>query len=241
MELDLDNSIYVTTDLNYFVITPISHIVSQLVAYKAKNGTPLASTYMGAGTALSLGGKNHILQDDAKGKGRIAFLKAVPGASGDTLNTYKDVLTGIEWYGVRYDLPSSVVIRILTVNLESGSQDGVDGSNTPINVGKWVNGVFDQTIPFTFDELTALGSTISTVSGRIVHEPAVSYIATYLIQSFYRAGAFTNDAAQAALLSCYPGDQGLFPDATLKAAACNTATQGLAALKTRIATNNRSK
>lgn len=146
---------YVTSDLNYFVITPITHIVSHLVSTKARYGATLTSAYKASvGTALSLSVPNVILKDDVNGG--IDLLRTLPGSGNDTLNTYQDVLTAFEWYGVRYDLPSSVVTRILAANAENDFPiAGVDGANTPINVGKWSGSAFDQTIPFTFDELTA--------------------------------------------------------------------------------------
>lgn len=234
---------YVTTDLNSFVITPLTHIVSHVVSYKAKNGATLASAYTsGVGTIASLSAPN-LLKDDANTG--ITLLKTVPGSSGDTLNTYQDILTAIEWYGVRYDLPSSVVVRVLASNAENGFPGfGVDGANTPINVGKWVGGVFDQTIPFTLDEVTAWknpdGTNILTPSGQIVHDYAKSYIATNLIQYVYRVAACANDAAKPALFTRYPNTTVLFSDPAFNGV-CAYDTKELADLKARIQTNNRSK
>lgn len=236
---------FVTTDLNFFVITPATHIVSHLVSYKAKAGAPLTAAYTaGVSEILSLTGSNVLL----KGDSRVAvnMLKTVPGSDGDALGTYRDLLTALEWYGVRYDLPSSVVVKVLAANAESSFPiAGIDGKGKPINVGKWVNGKFDEAAVFTFDEVTALrntdGSLAYAPNGQIIHEYAKSYIGTDLIQYFYRAAACTNEAAKPALLVRYPGDAGLFADATLKAGVCDANIRQLAELKARIATNQRSK
>lgn len=74
-----------------------------------------------------------------------------------------------------------------------------------------------------------------------MHDYAKSYIATDLIQYFYRVAACANETAEAALFLRYPGDQGWFIDAALKPLVCNYDTQELADLTARIATNNRSK
>lgn len=236
---------YVTSDLNFFVITPATHIVSHLVSYKAKAGAPLAQAYTtGVNTVLSLTGSNVVLKDDARGG--VTMLKTVPGTSGDTLNTYQDLLTALEWFGVRYDLPSNVVTKVFASYAEKDFPlAGVDGIGNPINVGKWVNGQFDESVAFTFDELTAQrqpdGSLSRAPDGTIIHDNAKSYIGTDLIQYFYRAAACTDEAAKPALLVRYPNDAGLFADAALKASVCEYDIKQIADLKARIATNQRSK
>lgn len=236
---------FVTSDLNFFVITPATHIVSHLVSYKAKSGSalPLAFT-SGVNAVLSMTGQNVILKDDTRSG--INMIKTVPGSTADTRNTYQDLLTALEWYGVRYDLPSSVVVKVFAANAENSFPlAGVDGKGAAINVGKWVNGKFDESVPFTFDEVTALrnpdGSLAYAPNGMILHEDAKSYISTDLIQYFYRVAACTNEAAKPALLERYPSDAGLFADASLKAGVCEANTKRLAELKARIATNQRSK
>lgn len=236
---------YVTSDLNFFVITPVTHIVSHLVAYRASSGAALTSAYTaGVNTVLSMTGSNVILKDDSRAG--INMLKTVPGSASDSLNTYQDLLTAIEWYGVRYDLPSSVVVKALSANAEKDFPlNGVNGKDVPINVGKWVNGKFDETVAFTFDEVTAQrgadGNVVYAPNGSIIHDYAKSYISTDLIQYFYRAAACNDEAAKPALLVRYPGDAGLFADATLKAGVCNANIKALADLRARIATNQRSK
>lgn len=236
---------YVTSDLNSFVITPATHIASRVLSYKAKAGSTLVSAYAGGiSTVLSLTGQNVILSGDARVG--VNMLKTLPGSAGDTLGTYQDLLTAIEWYGVRYDLPSSAVVRVLASYAENSFPlAGVDGKGAAINVGKWVNGKFDETVSFTFDEVTALRNNDGTLAyapnGIILHEDAKGYIGTSLIQYFYRAAACTNDAAKPALLQRYPTDAALFADASLKTGVCDANIKFLADLKARIATNQRTK
>lgn len=236
---------FVTSDLNSFVITPATHIASRVLSYKAKAGSPLTSAYTSSiSTVLSLTGQNVLLSGDTRVG--VNLLKTVPGSAGDTLGTYKDLLTAIEWFGVRYDLPSATVVRVFAAYAENSFPiAGVDGKGTAINVGKWVNGKFDETVQFTFDEVTALRNNDGTLAyapnGLILHEDAKGYVSTSLIQYFYRAAACTNDSAKPALLQRYPGDAGLFADASLKASVCDNNIKFLADLKARIATNQRSK
>lgn len=236
---------FVTSELNSFVITPATHIASRVLSYKAKAGSSLTSAYTSSiSTVLSLTGQNVLLKGDTRVG--VNLLKTVPGSTGDTLGTYKDLLTAFEWYGVRYDLPSNTVVRVFAANAESNfPHPGVDGKGVAINVGKWVNGKFDETVPFTFDEVTALRNSDGTLAyasnGMVIHEDAKGYLSTNLIQSFYRVAACTSEGATTALLQRYPGDAGLFADASLKAAACDGSNKALADLKARIATNHRSK
>lgn len=235
---------YITTDLNSFVITPATHIVSHVVAYKAKRGTALSAAYLnGVNAVFSLNAANLLKGDQRPG---INILKTLPGSTGDTLNAYQDLLTSLEWFGVRYDLPSSVVVRILASNAEgSFPLDGVDGSNAPINVGKWVNGVFDESAPLTLDQLTAIrnpdGSITLSSSGAALHEVTTSTLAMNLTRYFYRAKACADDAAKAGLFLRYPSDEIVFADPSFKAGVCANNIKELSDLKARIATNNRSK
>lgn len=235
---------YITSDLNYFVITPATHLVSHVVSYQAKSGNDLSKAYInGVESLLSITGGNTILKGNARAG--IDLLKTMPGSADDKLNTYQDLLTGIEWFGVRYDLPSNVVVRVLASHAEKRTVAGVDGSNAPINVGKWVNGVFDEKQALTLDELMALrnldGTIIRGADGTILHAQLESYLSTNLIQNFYRVKACADGNALPNLLARYPGDAGIFADASLKAGVCSTDTKEVADLKALIATNNRSK
>jgi hypothetical protein len=235
---------YITTDLNYFVITPATHLVSHVVSYQAKSGSDLTKAYLsGVESLLSITGANVILKGNARAG--IDFLKTMPGSADDKLNTYQDLLTGIEWFAVRYDLPSSVAVRVLASHAEKRTVAGVDGSNAPINVGKWVNGVFDEKQTLTLDELMAMrnldGTIMRSFDGTILHAQLESYLSNNLIQNFYRVKACADGNALPDLLTRYPGDAGIFANADLKAGVCAADAKELADIKALIATNNRSK
>lgn len=236
---------YITTDTNRIAITPISHLVSRLAAYKAKSGATLNSAFLAAtNTILSISAPNIILQGDSRIG--ITLLKTVPGSISDKNNTYADLLKAIDWYGVRYDIPSSVVLRILASNSEKEFPlSGVDGNGNKINVGKWVQGKFDENVILSLDEITAQrnsdGSLIFAPDGSIIHDYLKAYIATDLMQYFYRVDACVSDSAKDALFLRYPNDVALFNDQSLKTMVCEYDTKQLKNLKSLVATNNRSK
>lgn len=234
---------YITSDLNFFVITPATHIVSHLVSYKAKQGSNLEDAYVyGFGQFLTMTSPNVLLKADSRSG--INLLKTVPGSADDQLNTYQDLLTSFEWFGVRYDLPSSVVARVFASHAEKFTLAGVDGAGAPINVGKWVNGVFDETQAVTLDEVTALRNADGTIqknaSGQILHDVPESVVSGY-IQKVYRVKACSDITALPALVQRYSDDAVAFSDPNLKAGICNLIPKELDALKAKIATNYRSK
>lgn len=235
---------YITSDLNSFVITPATHIISHVFAYKAKSGATTSAAYMSGVNALfTLNAANLLKGDQRPG---ISILKTVPGSTADTLNSYQDLLTSIEWFGVRYDLPSSVFVRVLASNAEGAfPTDGINGVNAPINVGKWVNGVFDENAPLTLDQLTALrnpdGSVIVSASGVPFHEITINTLSMNLTRYFYRIKACNDDSAKAGLFARYPTDETIFADPTFKAGVCANNAKEIAEMQARIATNNRSK
>lgn len=235
---------YITSDLNSFVITPATHILSHVFAYKAKAGATASAAYLSGVNALFTLNATNLLKGDQRPG--ISILKTVPGSTADTLNSYQDLLTSIEWFGVRYDLPSSVVVRVLASNAEGTfPTDGVDGANSPINVGKWVNGVFDEAAPLTLDQLTALrnpdGSIILSGTGKPFHEITTTTLSMSLTRFFYRIKACNDDNAKAALLTRYPTDETIFADPTFKAGVCANNAKEIADMQAKISTNNRSK
>lgn len=137
---------YVTTSLNRFVITPLTYVASQRISYMAsKQGSTLANAYTTASSAVLelVTGKDVIAAAD-RTHGGVDYLSIVPGSAQDTLNAYADGLTAIEYYGVDFDLPSHVVVRLLAQSslTNSASYTGADGQ--PINVGTWTGGTFDE-------------------------------------------------------------------------------------------------
>lgn len=235
---------YVTTDTNFFVITPVTHIVSQLVAYRAGNGASLAAAYTGGASAVvGFSAPNVLLKDDARAG--INILKTIPGSADDTLNTYQDVLTAFEWYGVKYDLPSNVVLRALAAAAEGDfPQAGVDGKGSAINLGNWNGNFFDPSLPRTLGDLTTqknIDGTDVTIKGVAVHDETRSFISTNLIQYSYRVAACSDDKAKAALFTRYPNSPALFSDPNVATSICAANTKEMMELKNKIALNRRGK
>lgn len=235
---------YLTSNTDNLVITPLTTIISHLIEYKSKSGATLNAAFLAAtNTALNISAPNIIINGNSQPG--IDLLKTIPGSSSDTNQTYRDVLMAFEWFGVRYDLPSKAVTRILASYAENSFPlAGVDGANKSINVGKWNQGIFDDSFPFTLDELTAQknsdGSNI-IVGGIIVHDYVKNYIATDLIQYFYRDNACVNEDKKQELFIRYPNDAGLYSDVTLKEAVCKNISNQMIDLKKRITTNIRNK
>ncbi|QOU76444.1 hypothetical protein JAB4_059440 (plasmid) [Janthinobacterium sp. HH102] len=235
---------YLTSDTDNLVITPLTSIISHLVSYKAKEGATLNSAFIASNnTVLSISSPNIILKDDTRIG--MSLLKTYPGSLADTNSTYIDVLKAFEWFGVRYDLPSKTVTRVLSSYSENAFPlSGVNGKNISINVGKWVGAGFDDSYPFVLDELTAQKNADGTniiVGGIVIHEYVKNYIATDLIQYFYRNSACLSDDKAASLFSRYPNDAGLFSDPILKKTVCDNISKQITDLNDRIKTNNRSK
>ncbi|WP_332878012.1 hypothetical protein [Massilia sp. S19_KUP03_FR1] len=236
---------FVTTDLNFFVITPATHYVSHLVSYNAKAGSDLVTSYINSfGSLMSLATNNKLLVDDAFAG--INLLKTVPGSVDDTRSTYQDVLSSFEWFGVRYDLPSSVVIRLFAAHAENNAPPaGVDGSGVPINVGQWVNGIFDETQPLTLDELTARKNSDGTMQrgtdGKLITDIPEGTLQWDLLYYFYYVRACADTSAIPALLLRYTNIGNIPGDPKTNATYCAAQVNSIAALKARIPTNNRSK
>lgn len=234
---------YITSDLNYFVITPATHLVSHVIAYQAKSGTDLTKAYLnGVESLLQITSPNSVL----KGNVRVGvdILKTLPGSADDKLNTYQDLLTAIEWFGVRYDLPSNVVVRILASHAENRTLAGTDGTGAAINVGKWVNGVFDEKQVMSLAQLLATridGTVAQTLDGTFLAGQLESVISNEYIQNMYRVKVCADISTLPDLLQRYPSDAGIFANASLSAAVCASDNKALADLKALMLTNNRSK
>lgn len=227
---------YVTTELNKFVITPVTHMASRALAYQAKNGATLTSAYTAAmNTALSLSGTNAALPGDSR---RIVNILATePNSAGDTGHAYQDLLTGLEWFGVKYDLPSRVVFRIAAENAESGfGPNGVNGAGSEINVGAWIGNLFDVNQVRTVNQLLELPK--ADPSAPTLHDNIKSIMSIYIIRDFYLDAACKDATRQADTLARYPDLAGLFGSGA-EAGACTGAADRIAALQTSAATNKR--
>ncbi|SFB27866.1 hypothetical protein SAMN04515620_13436 [Collimonas sp. OK607] len=236
---------YVTTDFNFFVITPATHIASQVLASTAaKGGITLGAAFNASSMAgLGIGRSNTFMSTNQHGG--IDYLKVVPGSSDDPLHSYLDLLSGLEWFGVRYDLPSSVVLQAVAQSAQGNyAANAVDAAGNPVQVGKWNNGVFDPTAPMTLDQGMAWKNADGSnqmINGVLVHDQLVPFISLDMIQTFYRVAACASDAAKPDLYKRYPSDSNLFAgDPATVASACTYFAKQISDLKASIKTNNRS-
>lgn len=216
---------YVTSTLTNFVVTPVTHIASQRISYLAsKGGKTLAEAYTTASSAVLqlLSGVNVIASTD-RARGGINYLSIAPGSAQDALNTYADVLTAIEYYGVRHDLPSHVSVRVLSDSSITGtpSQFGADGQ--PITVGAWVGDSFNETQPVTVDQLST-------------GQPANDILSLVMTMNAVKACASGDHSGYYQRYPLAPG-QADYLDAT----ACTAHTNNFNELKAKASSNNRSK
>lgn len=229
---------YVTTDLNFFAITPVTHIASHEFAYRASHGSTLTNAFNAAMSSVrSLGGGNLALANDLRAS--VNLLKTVPNSTDDTLHSYQDLLTGLEWFGVAYDLPSKEVLRIASSHAENSFPfDGVDGGGAPINVGQWTGSAFDASASRTMDQMMAIPQ--ADPSGPVLHEVFRGYIATNMILDFYLDAACKNAGARQALFDRYPSFTAFF-GSSAEAGGCMGVASRISALKAKKTTNHRSQ
>ncbi|MDR8093083.1 hypothetical protein KPB05_37135 [Burkholderia gladioli] len=216
---------YVTTALNTFVVTPISYYASQRISYLTKQGASLSDAYKTASSAAVsvLSGLDAIATANRAHSG-VDYLSIVPGSSQDTLNAYADTLKALEYYGVKYDLPSHTTIRIFLQSAVAGINGVTDQNGQPVNVGKWSGSTFDENAPFT----------VSTMAGGISVQDGV----TSIVQQM--------NAAQACASGDHTAFYARFPLAAgqsdyLDSATCATYTNNMNAINAKVTTNNRSK
>lgn len=216
---------YVTTALSNFVITPVTHLASTRFTYLAsKSGQTLASAYTTASSAvLQLVTGNDVIAGSNRTHGGVDYLGIVPGSAQDTLNAYSDALTAIEYYGVQHDLPSHVVVRLLSTSSETGTPKQVDGNGQAIPVGGWVGTTFDEAQPVTLAQLSGAA-------------PAPDVLSIVMAMN----------AVQACTSGDHTGYYQRFPLAAgqtdyLDTTGCAAYTNNLNAIKAKVTTNNRAK
>lgn len=215
---------YVTSTLTNFVVTPVTHIASQRITYLAKGGKSLAEAYTTASSAVLqlMSGVNVIASTD-RARGGINYLSIAPGSAQDALNTYADVLTAIEYYGVRHDLPSHVSVRVLSESSITGTPSQVGADGQPIIVGAWVGGTFNETQPVTVDQLST-------------GQPANDILSLVMTMNAVKACESGDHSGYYQRYPLAPG-QSDFLDPT----ACTAFTNNMNAIKAKVATNQRSK
>lgn len=228
---------YVTTTLNNFVITPVTHIASRSIAYQAQAGTNLLTAYNNAwSSALSLSGTNLPLKSDSRRS--VNLLSTVPNTASDMGTAYQDLITGLEWFGVKYDLPSKVVFRVAGSAGEAGfGANGVNGSGGAINVGSWSGSSFDENQVRTLDQVMELPKAQPT--DPTLHDNIKTVMSVYIIRDRYLDAACRDVSRRADVVSRYPDLDGFF-GSPAESGGCTGAADRIAALQAKIATNKRS-
>lgn len=216
---------YVTTDLTNFVITPVTDTASKRITYLvSKGGKSLAEAYTTASSAvLQLFSGNNVIASADRTRGGINYLSIVPGSAQDTLHTYQDVLTAIEYYGVRHDLPSRVTVRLLSASSITGIPSQLDANGQPITVGGWVGSTFNETQPVTLADIS-------------LAQPANDVLSLVMAMNALTA---CDSGDHAPFYQRYPLAQG--QSDYLDAAVCNGYKNIVDTVKAKIATNNRNK
>lgn len=216
---------YVTTTLNTFVMTPLTYYASQRISYLVSQGKSLLQAYATASSAaLQLVNGVDVIDSSSRTHGGVDYLAITPGSSQDTLSSYSDALTALEYYGVKYDLPSHTTLRILVATSIAGSDGVTDQNGQPVNVGQWSNGTFDENLPFTVDAMAGGISVQDGVTSIVQQMNAVTACASGDHSGYYQR--FPLAAGQTDYLD---------------ASTCAAYTSNMNAIKAKIATNNRSK
>lgn len=227
---------YVTSNLNAFAITPVTHIASHALAYKASHGSTLVDAFNSSMMSVrNLAGTNTALPNDSRAI--VNILKTVPNSTDDAGHAYQDLVTGLEWFGVAYDLPSKVVMRVAGAAAEGGFPlDGVNGAGAAINVGNWSGNTFNETVARTLDQVMVIPS--ADPNAPALHEVFKLYMSTNMIQDFYLNAACNNVAARSDMIARYPGFANFFGSSS-EAGGCTGAANRLALLQAKVTSNNR--
>ncbi|MCK4118386.1 hypothetical protein ACI2UK_13785 [Ralstonia nicotianae] len=216
---------YVTTSLSNFVITPVTHLASTQLTYLASTGgKSLTAAYTAASSAaLQLLTGNNVIASANRSHGGVDFLGIAPGSAQDTLNTYADALTAIEYYAVQHDLPSHVAVRVLYQSSVTGVPQQVGADGQAINVGAWVGSTFDESQPVTVAQMSNA-------------QPANDVLAIVLAMNAIQACTSGNHSG---FYQRYPlsAGQADYLDST----GCAAYAANMNAVKTKITTNNRNK
>lgn len=232
---------YVSTTLNSFVITPVTHIASHVYSFELKKGSNQTDAYnIGISMARQLAGSMQGILRSDKDAG-INILKTVPGSAEDELTGYRDVLTGIERFGVRYDLPSSVVAKALARHAEGDYRiDGKDGVGNVINVGNFSGSTYDLNAVRSLGEVIAqrdsMNNLITTNGEYFVNLPPFQISGEFMRN--YRLNTAcvekTSDARTAFDLR-FPPNQGLYNEPNV----CLGAAESIAKDNEALSTNKR--
>lgn len=234
---------FLTTQMDYFVISPITDIAARIMLAKAQTG-------MSINEAFKTGMRNTLMLDIAN----------APMA--DLLEVYFNVLRGsikrdsvynsaesrdsaelkrgLENFGIMYDLPSQEVRRLVAA---AGAADfqlsAIDVTGQPIIAGAWKDGVFDRTAPVTLKNLMDSKTpqnygVFDNQTGKKTSPSVSDLISKYMIMDEFVYGA------------CITGNplllQSRYPYyGSVAASECVAVTKRYNDLKSRVATNNSSK
>lgn len=236
---------FVTTVENQFRITPLTDIAATAMSSLAKNGATLSDAFVGGmQNMLSLDDANLVFITD-----KSVYLNVLRGSIKSDSMYYgaqsedgQEILTGLEYLGVMFDLPAKDVVRVVGMSAQANyPATDVDGSGTAINAGAWVSGKFDSTAPFTLKLLRETKTPdIEKVSGTAGGPKVVprlnTYISKYMVMDFNMDSA-CRGGGTSYLLSRYPFYQ-LNSQGAVNPADCIAAAARLAELTSRRETNN---
>jgi hypothetical protein len=210
---------YVTTTLDSFVITPLTHYASQRIPYLITQGKTLAQAYTTASSAaLSILTQADAIDGGASHAG-ADYLSIVPGSSQDTLNAYSDALKALEYFDVEFDLPSHTGLRILIATTLAGKDGVADQNGNPVAVGAWSGGAWTDDI----------APTVATMTGGTSVQDDVYNIVVWMNE----VQACTSNSTTA-LYARFPGLTTIFPSLD-----CTTIESNMNAITNMIPTNDR--
>ena len=235
---------FVTTVENQFRITPLTDIAATAMSSLAKNGATLSDAFVGGmQNMLSLDDANLVFIND-----KSVYLNVLRGSiKSDTMyygaqsEDGQEILTGLEYLGIMFDLPAKEVVRVVGISAQANyPASDVDGSGKAINAGTWVSGKFDSSAPVLLKALRESKTPdIEKISG-IAGSPKVvprlnTYISKYMVMDFILDAA-CHGGGTSNVLSRYPFYQ-LNSQGAVSPAECSAAAIRLAELTSRTATN----
>lgn len=236
---------FVTTVENQFHITPLTDIAATAISALAKNGASLSDAFIGGmQNMLSLDDANLVFITD-----KSVYLNVLRGSIksdsmyyGAQSESGQEILTGLEYLGVMFDLPAKDVVRIVGMSAQANYQaSDVDGNGKAINAGAWVSGKFDSNAQVSLKSLretkTPDVEKVSGTAGAAKAPPRLNtYISKYMVMDFIMDAA-CHGGGTSYLLSRYPFYQ-LNSQGAVNPADCSAAAARLADLMSRREANN---
>lgn len=238
---------FVTTVENQFRITPLTDIAATAMSSLAKSGATLSDAFVGGmQNMLSLDEANLVLISD-----KSVYLNVLRGSiKSDTVyygaqsEDGQELMTGLDYFGLMFDLPTKDVVRVLGMAAQGNYAPGdVDGSGKAISAGSWVNGKFDSNAQVTLKQLRESKTPDSEKTGPASGPKSLvrlnTYISRYMVMDFILDSA-CHGSGTSYLLTRYPFYQ-LTAQGTVSAAECSAVAARLSEFAARLATNNSTK